>query len=66
MLPGRTSNEQILGFLRPHCRNDRELIWNATVDAVLLDYILHPARFDPSKSGLLGYLKRLVIGLLMS
>jgi RNA polymerase sigma-70 factor (ECF subfamily) len=36
---------------------DRELIWNATVDAVLLDYILHPARFDPSKSGLLGYLK---------
>src|SRR5207248_555417 len=30
----------------------------ATVDAVLLDYILHPARFDPSKSGLLGYLKR--------
>lgn len=37
---------------------DRELIWNATVDAVLLDYILHPARFDPSKSGLLGYLKR--------
>jgi RNA polymerase sigma-70 factor (ECF subfamily) len=38
--------------------NDRELIWNATVDAVLLDYILHPTRFDPSKSGLLGYLKR--------
>ncbi|HLH06122.1 MAG TPA: hypothetical protein VKW78_02685 [Terriglobales bacterium] len=38
--------------------NDRELIWNATVNAVLLDYILHPARFDPSKSGLLGYLKR--------
>jgi DNA-directed RNA polymerase specialized sigma24 family protein len=38
--------------------NDRELIWNATVDAVLLDYILHPERFDPNKSGLLGYLKR--------
>lgn len=38
--------------------NDRELIWNAAVNAVLLDYILHPARFDPNKSGLLGYLKR--------
>ncbi|MCI0352492.1 MAG: hypothetical protein L0Z53_23995, partial [Acidobacteriales bacterium] len=37
--------------------NDRDLIWNATVDAVLLDYILHPERFDRSKSGLLGYLK---------
>ncbi len=42
--------------------NDRELIWNATVNAVLLDYILHPARFDPSKSGLLGYLKRAAEG----
>jgi hypothetical protein len=38
--------------------NNHELIWNATVDAVLLDYILHPERFDPSKSGVLGYLKR--------
>lgn len=38
--------------------DDRELIWNAKVDAVLLDYILHPERFDPTKSGLLGYLKR--------
>jgi RNA polymerase sigma-70 factor, ECF subfamily len=38
--------------------NDRELIWDATVNAVMLDYILHPERFDPSKSGLLGYLKR--------
>jgi len=37
--------------------NERELIWNATVDAVF-DYILHPAKFEPSKSGLLGYLKR--------
>lgn len=38
--------------------NDRQLIWDATVDAVMFDYILHPERFDPTKSGLLGYLKR--------
>lgn len=37
---------------------DRELIWDVSVDAVVLDYILHPDRFDPNKSGLLGYLKR--------
>jgi len=38
--------------------SDRQVIWDATVNAVMLDYILHPERFDPSKSGLLGYLKR--------
>jgi hypothetical protein len=37
--------------------NERDLIWNATVDSVF-DYILHPEKFDPNKSGLLGYLKR--------
>jgi RNA polymerase sigma-70 factor, ECF subfamily len=38
--------------------SDRQLIWDATVNAVMFDYILHPERFDPNKSGLLGYLKR--------
>jgi len=38
--------------------NDRELIWDVTVNAVMLDYILHPERFDRNRSGLLGYLKR--------
>jgi RNA polymerase sigma-70 factor (ECF subfamily) len=38
--------------------SDREFIWDVSVDTVVMDYILHPSRFDPSKSGLLGYLKR--------
>lgn len=37
--------------------NDRELIWDASVDAVF-DYVRNPQKFDPSKSSVLGYLKR--------
>jgi RNA polymerase sigma-70 factor, ECF subfamily len=40
-----------------HGIHDRDLINDATVDAVF-GYILHPDKFDPHKSGLLGYLKR--------
>jgi RNA polymerase sigma factor (sigma-70 family) len=36
---------------------DRDLINDATVDAVF-GYIRYPEKFDPRKSGLLGYLKR--------
>lgn len=37
--------------------NDRELIWDASVDAIF-GYIRHPEKFDTTKSGLRGYLKR--------
>jgi len=40
-----------------HGIHDQALIYDATVDAVF-GYIRHPEKFDPSKSGLLGYLKR--------
>jgi RNA polymerase sigma-70 factor, ECF subfamily len=40
-----------------HGITDRELINDATVDAVF-GYIRHPEKFDPNKSGLPGYLKR--------
>jgi len=40
-----------------HGIQDRDLINDATVDAVF-GYIRHPEKFDPDKSGLLGYLKR--------
>jgi len=36
---------------------DPDVINDAAVDAVI-GYILHPEKFDPLKSGLLGYLKR--------
>lgn len=40
-----------------HGIRDRDLINDATVDAVF-GYIRNPEKFDPQKSGLLGYLKR--------
>jgi RNA polymerase sigma-70 factor (ECF subfamily) len=40
-----------------HGIHDQDLINDATVDAVF-GYIRHPEKFNPSKSGLLGYLKR--------
>ncbi len=40
-----------------HGIHDEDLINDATVDAVF-GYIRYPERFDPLKSGLLGYLKR--------
>jgi RNA polymerase sigma-70 factor, ECF subfamily len=40
-----------------HGIHDRDLINDATVDAVF-GYIRHPEKFDPNQSGLLGYLKR--------
>lgn len=40
-----------------HGIHDHDLVNDATVDAVF-GYILHPEKFDPHKSGLLGYLKR--------
>src|SRR5438128_2318180 len=40
-----------------HGVHDHDLINDATVEAVFA-YIRHPQKFDPQKSGLLGYLKR--------
>lgn len=40
-----------------HGIHDQDLINDATVDAVF-GYIRHPEKFNPNKSGLLGYLKR--------
>ena len=42
---------------RAHGVNDPALVNDATVDAVF-DLIRHPDKFDPQRSGLLGYLKR--------
>jgi len=40
-----------------HGIHDPDLINDATVEAVIM-YLKHPEKFDPNKSGLLGYLKR--------
>lgn len=40
-----------------HGIHDRDLVNDATVEAVF-GHIRHPEKFDPHKSGLLGYLKR--------
>jgi hypothetical protein len=47
----------VSGRAHAHGVSDRDVINNATVDAIF-DYIRSPEKFDPGKSGLFGYLKR--------
>lgn len=63
--------EAVLALLERHLRmnhqkiRDEELIADAAVDAVMT-YVKEPAKFDPSKRSLLGYLKMAANGDLLN